>query len=476
MGRHGGGKGSGGGNGAGSGKGRGSWDAAAGQPPGTWHTPGSGGWHTNNDYDNRGWGQPPARGWSQHPQTAGWDSRAAAWSHRPGPYDHGAKAGGKGPRRGADHEGPGQRYGRREAGGGQGVLQGLQQVTAAARVALDAAKELRSLGGPAPSHAPGQGSETTAEGASRGWLSAARRWLLGDGPAFPHEQEGGPPAQAAPTPPRAPAGAAADPDYAVLLGKLLGADAPERREPEAQSQEVARLSAALARQQQLLALLVDRVATPGPNPAQRAPAAPPPAPPALQARATDAYLTDKALLEELLVLREACRLPEPAAGHGKEETGEDAAGSLPLQAPAVSTSKPLTRPPPALTAFDPEGDVTPSGADAFWAWLDVTPRAPWTAPAQYAVWAAKVVYKCTTAELQGWAAKLDPADRQDAPPGHLSKRDLLDGIARSCAAAARVRAASGPSGNPTPGHRPTVLESLRLRVQAAEGRGAATDS
>lgn len=129
-----------------------------------------------------------------------------------------------------------------------------------------------------------------------------------------------------------------------------------------------------------------------------------------------------------------------------------------------------------MTAFDPEGDVTPSGADAFWAWLDVTPRAPWTAPAQYAVWAAKVVYKCTTAELQGWAAKLDPADRQDAPPGHLSKRDLLDGIARSCAAAARVRAASGPSGNPTPGHRPTVLESLRLRVQAAEGRGAATDS
>ena len=53
-------------------------------------------------------------------------------------------------------------------------------------------------------------------------------------------------------------------------GPGAGADAPERREPEAQSQEVARLSAALARQQQLLALLVDRVATPGPNSAQRA--------------------------------------------------------------------------------------------------------------------------------------------------------------------------------------------------------------
>ena len=50
--------------------------------------------------------------------------------------------------------------------------------------------------------------------------------------------------------------------YAALLSQLLGVDAPGRQEQDPQGQEAARLTTELARQQQLLALLVDRVAPP----------------------------------------------------------------------------------------------------------------------------------------------------------------------------------------------------------------------
>ena len=52
-------------------------------------------------------------------------------------------------------------------------------------------------------------------------------------------------------------------DYVALLNQLLGADGQGRQEQDPQGQEVARLTTELARQQELLALLVDRVA---PNP------------------------------------------------------------------------------------------------------------------------------------------------------------------------------------------------------------------
>ena len=74
--------------------------------------------------------------------------------------------------------------------GGQGIWQGLQDVTAAARVALDTARELRSLGALAPAPALGQSPVTDSGGAGRGWLAAARGWLLGD---LPDQQPALPP-------------------------------------------------------------------------------------------------------------------------------------------------------------------------------------------------------------------------------------------------------------------------------------------
>ena len=71
--------------------------------------------------------------------------------------------------------------------------------------------------------------------------------------------------------------------------------------------------------------------------------------------------------------------------------------------------------------------MTPDGAEAFWAWLDVTPRAPWPVKAPYGEWAAKVAYKASAAELLAWADKAAlPTGTQ---PGHRSKRDLEIGRA-----------------------------------------------
>ena len=188
-----------------------------------------------------------------------------------------------------------------------------------------------------------------------------------------------------------------NPDYAVLLSKLLGAEAPGRQEPDPQSQDVARLTAELARQQQLLALLVDRVATRPPD--LHSTTAGPGAPPAAPARAPTLDHTNEALLEELRALNAAHYGPREQPGPGPAQAGSEAAGP---------TLLPLTRPPPTLAAFDPEGDVTQAGAEAFWAWLDVTPRAPWVSKAPYGEWATKVVYKCTAVELLSWVVKAAP--------------------------------------------------------------------
>ena len=69
---------------------------------------------------------------------------------------------------------------------------------------------------------------------------------------------------------------------------------------------------------------------------------------------------------------------------------------------------PLARPAPPLSEFDPEGDVTPTGADSFWTWLDAVARTPWVTKGPYARWADKVQYKCSTAELSAFVTRAAP--------------------------------------------------------------------
>ena len=122
-----------------------------------------------------GWGQPPP-GWSQHPQAQSWGSQEQSWG-RLAPYGKSGSGGGRGPQ----GQGYGPYAGQEPRGrrSSQGVWQRLQDVTAAARVALDTARELRSLGAPAPAPVPGQSQVTDQGGVGCGWLAAARSWLLG---------------------------------------------------------------------------------------------------------------------------------------------------------------------------------------------------------------------------------------------------------------------------------------------------------
>ena len=120
-----------------------------------------------------GWGQP-SPGWPQHPQAQSWEPQAQAWGrpssgwNQPTPYGKGGPGGGRSPQGYSPYSGQESR-GRR---GGQGVWQGLQDVTAAARVALDTARELRSLGAPAPAPVLGQ---SPGDRLGRGRVRLARR-------------------------------------------------------------------------------------------------------------------------------------------------------------------------------------------------------------------------------------------------------------------------------------------------------------
>ena len=229
---------------------------------------------------------------------------------------------------------------------------------------------------------------------------------------------------------------------------------PGRQEQDPQGQEVARLTTELASQQQLLALLVDRVA-PFPR-GQAAAQLELPTQEPHEPVGRDAA-TIEALLGELRLLRAA------ASGQPAQPTpGED-----PVEADAPGGAQlPLARLAPALSAFDPEGEVTQAGADSFWAWLDATPRAPWTTKALYGEWAGKVQYKCSTSELSTWLARAAP-QRLEADAGRRAKGDLVDALARACADAARARAGSGSSrGAPAPGV--SVLDSLRRGAGASQ--------
>ena len=90
--------------------------------------------------------------------------------------------------------------------------------------------------------------------------------------------------------------------------------------------------------------------------------------------------TTEALLSELRLLRAAAcgQLAQPTLGVDPAEADAPGGAQLPLARLALP-----------LSAFDPEGDVIQAGADSFWAWLDATPRAPWTAKAPYSEWAGK---------------------------------------------------------------------------------------
>ena len=185
MGRNGGGGGDGGGKGN---RASGAWTAQADYGQSGWaKQPGAGsrpGRWTETPHTQPGsWGQP-SPGWPQHPQAPSWEPQAQAWGrpssgwNQPTPYGKGGSGGGRSP------QGNGPYSGQEPCGhrGSQGVWQGIQDVTAAARVALDAARELRSLGELALAPAPGQSPLTDSGGAGRSWLAAARGWLLGDLP------------------------------------------------------------------------------------------------------------------------------------------------------------------------------------------------------------------------------------------------------------------------------------------------------
>ena len=56
------------------------------------------------------------------------------------------------------------------------------------------------------------------------------------------------------------------------------------------------------------------------------------------------------------------------------QTGAPAPGSDPVDGDCQAGAQlPLARLAPPLSTFDPEGDVTQTGAESFWAWLDATP-------------------------------------------------------------------------------------------------------
>ena len=269
------------------------------------------------------------------------------------------------------------------------------------------------------------------------------------------------PATAPPLPPPpSPAPGPRHTDSAALLGQLLGADGQDRQEQDPQSQEVARLTTELARQQELFALLVDRVA-PGRNPAPGQASARPEPAPLEPGDAVGRDAINRALLDELVLLKTASAgLPAPPATE-EDATEAGAPGGAQL---------PLARPAPPLSDFDPEGDVTQTGADSFWKWLDAVPRTPWTAKGPYAEWAAKGPYAEWAAKVQyvqmlsTFVARAAP-EHLEAAAGRRAKKALVDALARACADAARVRACSGPSGGAS-ARGPTVLDRLRRSAGA----------
>ena len=230
---------------------------------------------------------------------------------------------------------------------------------------------------------------TDSDSAGRGWFAAARGWLLGDLPDLQ-----------IPPPPLPPvlAGQHRSTDYAALLSQLLGVDAPGRQEQDSQGQEMVRLTTELARQQQLLALLVDRVVPPPMQAAARQELF---AQGPHEAVGRDA--TIEALLSELRFLRAATSGQLAQFAPGTDLAEGDALGGAQL---------PLARLAPPFSAFDLEGDVIQAGADSFWAELDASPRTPWTAKAPYGEWAGK---SSTSARLlglgPGWPGPLRSAWR-----------------------------------------------------------------
>ena len=268
-----------------------------------------------------GWGQSPP-GWPQYPQAQGWGPQEQGWGW-PTPYGKGGSGGSKG------YQGPYANQGPRGRRSNQGVWQGLPDVTGAVRVALDTAREIRSLSSPAPAPVSGQSQVTEQSGVGCGWLAAARGWLLG---GLPDQR---PPAPPLPPPSPSPTPGPRHTDYAALLGQLLGADGQDRQDQDPQSQEVARLTTELARQRVLLALLVDRVA-PSRDPAPVQASArllPAPLDPG-EAVGQDAI--NSALLDELLLFRAAhAGLPFLLAKE-EEAAGANASGGaqLPLARPA----------------------------------------------------------------------------------------------------------------------------------------------
>ena len=133
MGRNGGGSGDTGGSGSGGGGGGGRRGSAA-VAPGNWnpnwgHTP-----HTQPE----GWGQPQ-RGWPQHSQATNWTNQAQAWGRpnaawaQQGHYGKGYPGSGRAPPLAGPYPGSEQR-GRR---GANGLWQGIQDATAAARLKIN---------------------------------------------------------------------------------------------------------------------------------------------------------------------------------------------------------------------------------------------------------------------------------------------------------------------------------------------------
>ena len=79
-------------------------------------------------------------------------------------------------------------------------------------------------------------------------------------------------------------------------------------------------------------------------------------------------------------------------------------------------------------------EVTPEQHEAFWAYIDDAPRAPWGSPGAYEGWAQKTVDKCKVDDLRGRieGKGLDlKAEDGQAP---LSRRAMLDALVHAGAA------------------------------------------
>ena len=339
------------------------------------------------------------KGWPD--QGSGWSAQHAAWDDRrqgwPGADMRGAQYAQWQPQytQWQPRQGQGPPQPRQEKGswpartgdGGnrKGAWSGLQELASTTRLALEAARDLRStmtvLSG---------GADSQADTEPQGWLSAAKGWLLGS-PRAEAQQ------------PVAAGRAAAKtetPGTEELLARLLGAPSSDKQTQE--QNELEELKRELQAQKKLLGALVDKTTEEDPRRVTL--------PVSRTSGPSGSGGGGNPMLEELT----------KAVREQLEARKANAAGAQPEQPTEAAKAADV-----AKQEFDIDGSVTAAAHRAFWNWLDDTPRAPWEGPAPYAEWLDKMSYKCKKQELTGWVE-----ERGLSKDGQTSRKELLDALAR----------------------------------------------